>query len=301
MVAVGCLGFAGWYHYSNRRAAQLHEQLLSEMAAKEEAARESEEEEARRAAAESEVTLEEILAVEFTGEIEGKAPVIPKDVLTQAQEHPIDFDALHAYNPELYAWIRIPDTNIDYPVAQHAGEDQSFYLHHDLYGNAQFSGCIYSEAPSAKDFTDPVTVLYGHNMKNGSMFQNIHLFREESFFEEHPYVYIYTPEDTLIYRIYSVYAYDDRPIMSSFDFTKQKDLERYLEGTVNPRSMEANVRRDISVTADDHVLTLSTCITGDTASRLLLQAVLTYETDPEQEASELSSENDNTLTGGSNE
>ena len=295
MVAVGCLGFAAWYHYSNYRAAQLHEQLMSEMAANQ--ATETEMEESGEGdTASKPVTLEEVMAAEFTGEMEGEAPVIPDDVLTEVKEHPVDFDVLHSYNPELYAWIRVPGTNIDYPIAQHEGEEQDFYLHHDLYGNPQFAGCIYSEAPSAKDFTDPVTVLYGHNMKNGSMFQNLHLFREADYFEEHPYVYIYTPDDTLIYRIYSVYAFDDRPIMDSFDFTKKEDLERYIEGTTNPRSMDANVRRDIPVTVDDHVLTLSTCIYGDTSSRLLLQAVLTYETEQE-----LQTELNDLTTGGTHE
>ena len=281
VIALGCFGFAAWYHYSNYRAARIYEQTRSEM---EEAAKATEaatDKGAETETAVKSVTLEEILAAEFTGEIDGEAPKIPEDVLTEVREHPVDFDVLHSYNPELYAWIRVPGSNIDYPVAQHEGEDQGFYLHHDLYGTPQFAGCIYSEAPSAKDFSDPVTVLYGHNMKNGSMFQNLHRFRERDFFEAHPYVYIYTPEDTLVYRILSVYAYDSRDIMESFDFTDTEELERYLDSAANPRSMEANVRRELTVTKDDHILTLSTCITGDTGSRLLLQAVLTYETDPE--------------------
>ena len=271
VVAAGCLGFAAWYHYSNYKTAQNYDELLSEVSGGIETA------DAGEAETERVYTLAEIEAAEFTGEREGDAPVIPADVLTDAEEHPVDFEILQSYNPELYAWIRIPDTNIDYPVAQYAGTDQTFYLHHDLYGNAQFAGCIYSERPAAKDFSDPVTVLYGHNMKNGSMFQNLHLFRDEDFFQEHPYVYIYTPEETLIYRIYACYAYDDRRITEAFDFTKEEELTRYLESTTQPRAMEACVREDIKVSPQDHVLTLSTCIYGETGARLLLQAVLSYE------------------------
>ena len=263
LAAVGCLGFAGWYHYSNYKAAQKHEELISEV----EGEITQHPEEPRT------YTLEEIESAEFTGETEGEAPVIPSEVITDAENNPIDFTALQSYNPELYAWIRIPGTIIDYPIAQHAGDDQDYYLHRDMYGNPQFSGCIYSEEPSAKDFSDPVTVLYGHNMKNGSMFANLHLFENEEFFEEHPYLYIYTPEKTYVYRIYSVYAYDDRPITTTFDFEDEQILKDYLDGTMNPRAMQAHVREDIKVTTTDKVLTLSTCISGAPSNRLLLQAV----------------------------
>ena len=272
LVAVVLLGFSAWYHTSNYMAARNMEKIQSEVS-------ESKAPEDGQAGSDENrtYTLDEIEETEFTGETEGPAPVIPQDVLTEAEENPVDFDKLHSYNPELYAWIRIPGTVIDYPVAQHAGSDQQFYLHRDLYGNPQFAGCIYSEEPSAKDFSDPVTVLYGHNMKNGSMFQNLHLFTDEDFFEQHPYLYIYTPDETYVYRIYSVYNYDDRNIGTSFDFEDAEDLEEYLGSTMNPRVMNAHVRKDITVTPVDHVLTLSTCISGNTGSRLLLQAVLGYE------------------------
>lgn len=270
LVAIGCLGFAAWYHFSNFRAAQKHEELVSEVT-------QTEATPAPTPAEQQTYTLEEIESAEFTGEIEGEAPVIPTEVITDAEGNPIDFAALQAYNAELYAWIRIPGTIIDYPVAQHAGTDQSYYLHHDLYGTPQFAGCIYSEAPSAKDFSDPVTVLYGHNMKNGSMFQNLHLFEDEDFFAEHPYIYIYTPDETYVYRIYSVYTYDDRPLSTSFDFNDPADLEEYLDSTLHPREMTAHVRSDIAVTAADKVLTLSTCISGNPSARLLVQAVQSYE------------------------
>ena len=270
LVAIGCLGFAAWYHISNYRAAQKHEELVLEVT-------QTEATPAPTPAEQQTYTLEEIESAEFTGEIEGEAPVIPTEVITDAEGNPIDFAALQAYNSELYAWIRIPGTIIDYPVAQHAGTDQAYYLHHDLYGTPQFAGCIYSEAPSAKDFSDPVTVLYGHNMKNGSMFQNLHLFEDEDFFAEHPYIYIYTPDETYVYRIYSVYTYDDRPLSTSFDFNDSADLEEYLASTLHPREMTAHVRSDISVTAADKVLTLSTCISGNPSARLLVQAVQSYE------------------------
>lgn len=265
---IGCFGFAGWYHWSEWQAQKEYEALQAQMAA------EAEEKE-------QEYTLEEIQAAEFTGEIEAdvQAPEIPEGVLQEAEDSPVNFTQLKEINEELYAWIRIPGTQIDYPVAQHEGEDQTFYLHHDLYQDPRFSGCIYSENLNKKDFSDPVTVLYGHNMKNGTMFQNLHLFRNQEFFDEHEFIYVYTASSTYIYRIFAVYPYDDRHILNSFDFTDEQVLAEYLQDCQNPHSMEALIREDVEVTVQTPILTLSTCIGGRTEERLLVQAVLLYEKD----------------------
>lgn len=263
--AVGCLGFAGWYRWSEVQTQKEYEALQAQMAEQKEK--------------EQQYTLEEIQEAEFTGEIEVdvSAPEIPEGILQEAEDNPVDFARLKEINAELYAWIRIPGTQIDYPVAQHQGEDQSFYLHHDMYQNPRFSGCIYSENLNRQDFTDPVTVLYGHNMKNGSMFQNLHQFRKQEFFDEHQYIYVYTSEKTYIYQIFAVYPYDDRHILKSFDFSDEQVLADYLNECQNPHSMEALVRSDVELTTDTPILTLSTCIGGRTEERLLVQAVLLYE------------------------
>lgn len=223
-------------------------------------------------------TLEEIEAAEFTGVIDGPGPVIPEEVLSGAEEDPVDFARLREINPELYAWIRVPGTVIDYPVAQHEGDEQEYYLHHDLYGDPQFVGCVFSQVPNAKDFSDPVTVLYGHNMKNGSMFAELHSFLDPAAFEDGPrYVYIYTENATFIYEIYSAYPADNRNILLNYDFADEAVLEEYVDSTIHPRSMEAVVNDEVAVTAEDKILTLSTCIGGMPNQRLLVQAVLIYK------------------------
>ena len=267
---LGCLScacYVGWYYWSRYQTEREYEELRWEIA------RQTETEEETGHAP----TLEEIEGAEFTGIIDAPAPAIPDGVLTDASENPVNFTLLSQINPELYAWIRIPNTNIDYPVAQHRGEDQTFYLHHDMYGTPQFAGCIYSESANSTDFKDPVTVLYGHNMKNGSMFQNLFQYKDESFFLDNRYVYIYTPGMVRVYEIYSAYPYDDRNIMKSFDFAEQEELKKYIEESQHPRSMEAMMREGAEVTQESKILTLSTCIAGQTDARFLVQAVLIYE------------------------
>ena len=106
------------------------------------------------------------------------------------------------------------------------------------------------------------------------MFQNLHLFADSEFFEEHPYVYIYMPDRVLVYEIFAAYTYDDRHIMYSFDFTDPEVFEDYLNDIYEVRSMSKNLRDDVEVTADDNIITLATCVGGQPQSRYLVQAVL---------------------------
>lgn len=200
--------------------------------------------------------------------------VAPTGVIDDDYNGEINFKKLQEINPELYAWIRIPNTMIDYPIAQ-SSTDDSFYLEHNMYGEWAFAGCIYTEKCNSKDFSDPNTVLYGHNMLNGSMFRHLHNFRDEQFFADNRYIYIYTPTHTLTYEIFSAYEYDDRHIMNSFDFTDKEVFAEYLEYAKNPvNAMMANTRRDVNVTADDKIITLSTCLGDIDTSRYLVQGVL---------------------------
>lgn len=257
---VCCVVFVLWYLYQNHQSEKQYGEIQESFAAEEETQRETQ------------VTLEEIERAEFTGAQEGEAASLPDDIFLE-MENPIDFEKLEGINPDLYAWIRIPGTVIDYPIAQREGDD-GYYLTHDMYQEPRFAGCIFSEDCNSRDFTDSNTVLYGHNMKNQTMFQNLHLFSDSDFFQEHPYVYIYTPGHVLVYKIFAAYTYDDRHIMNSFDFSDKEVFETYLKDIFHTRTMDRNLREDISLSAEDRIITLATCIAGQTQSRYLVQAVL---------------------------
>jgi len=185
----------------------------------------------------------------------------------------VNFTELWKVNTDIYAWIKIPNTYVDYPVLQTDGDD-SFYLEHNYKKQYEFAGSIYSEKLNSKDFDDPNTLLYGHNMLNGTMFATLHYFRDPNFFAANPYIYIYLPDRTLTYEIFSAYEYDDRHILYSFDFSDEDVYAEYLEYATNPtESMMCN-RRDIEVTTDDKIITLSTCLGNIETSRYLVQGVL---------------------------
>lgn len=222
------------------------------------------------------VTLEETEQAEYTLR-EGDAPVALDGVTKESQE--IDFAQLQNTNPELIAWIRIPDTVIDYPVARHEGTDQSYYLHHNMYGETAFSGCIYMECVNAGDFSDYNTVLYGHNMKNGSMFAALHKYEDRTFLQQHPYIYIYLPGHCYRYEIFAAYTADDTNLNAAFNFQDAESYASYVKNLEQNRSMDAVWRDDVEVTADVKMITLSTCVGGQPGRRYLVQGIKTGDTE----------------------
>ena len=188
--------------------------------------------------------------------------------------NPINFKELTNLNPDLYAWIRIPGTSIDNPVAQSSNNDQNYYLHHNYLGNYEFAGTIYSQRHNTKYFLDRVTVLYGHNMLNGTMFADLHKFSDEDFFEENDVMYIYIDGHILTYKIFAAYEYDDRHILNSFEFHNDEVYTQYLNDCLNPRSSNSVVREGVELTKEDRILTLSTCTNYNSNKRFLVQGVL---------------------------
>ncbi|MBR1732103.1 MAG: class B sortase [Ruminococcus sp.] len=189
-------------------------------------------------------------------------------------DNPINFKKLQQLNPEIFGWLYIPDTNIDYPLLQ-SNERDDFYLHSDIYRNYKYAGSLYTEYCNSTDLDDRVTVIYGHNMIDGSMFANLHKFRDTAFFNKHKEFYIYTPSRKLTYQVVSAYEFDDRHIMNTYNFAQNEVFESYLDYIQNPHSVSSNVNQklDHKLTVKDKIVTLSTCLdSGD--GRYLLQGVL---------------------------
>ena len=188
-------------------------------------------------------------------------------------EIPIDFDALQARNPDVYAWIAIPGTAIDYPVLQ-SETDNTYYLTHTIDGAESPEGSIYTETYNSRDFEDPNTVIYGHDMANGSMIQNLLSYQDKSFFEANREVLVYTPDAIRHYRIFAAYVYDDRHLMQSFNFEDKEIYRQYLESVFSIREMGAYIDSAQTVTEKDKIITLSTCYGNQADRRYLVQAVL---------------------------
>ena len=200
-------------------------------------------------------------------------PAQPEDDRVQ---NPINFAELKEQNPEVYAWIYVPGTDVNLPVVQSTTDD-NFYLNHNIDGDYAVEGAIYSQSMNAADFSDPVTVLYGHNLVNGSMFSTLHYFENEDFFAQHDTMYIYTIGHILTYKVVSAYQYDDRHILNSFDFSDPSVVRTYFDYVMAPNSLVENVRQGVTLQTTDKIVQLSTCTdtVNHTDTRYLVTGVLT--------------------------
>lgn len=186
-------------------------------------------------------------------------------------ENPIDFAPLQQRNSEVYAWIVVPNTKINYPIVQN--EQTDFYLRRSLDKEYLFAGCIYTNKVNSKDFSDPVTVIYGHNMRDDTMFCMLHRFESKKFFDENKYFYIYTPDRKLTYEIVSALKYDNRRITTAYDFSDPEQIESYHYSILNPKFDLFN-SRNIELTLDTKLVTLSTCVANRPNYRYLVNGVL---------------------------
>lgn len=211
----------------------------------------------------------------------------PEEVMTEAPyptlselgipdpEKEVDFEALKSeVNEDIYAWIYIPGTKVDYPVLQ-SPDELDYYLDTNLDGSKGYPGCIYTQLMNEKDWTDKNTVIYGHNMRDGSMFANLHFYEDSDFFAEHPYVYIYAEDKLLAYQVFAAYEYNDRHILLFNDISTEEKYLQYLNGIFENEGLNDNFDTTLDLGAEDCIITLSTCIGSRPTRRWLVQAVLT--------------------------
>ena len=191
---------------------------------------------------------------------------------------PIDFNKLWEVNQDVYAWIDIPGTEIQYPILQHRYDD-IYYLDHTIDGVEGYPGSIYTRTDNHKDFLDFNTVIYGHNMEWGSMFGTLKDYRDPEYLNSHREIKIYTPEKELTYKVFAAAIYDDRLITAVYDDDDEYSRQQYLDSIYGSRDMESQVLDDIEVTTDDHIITLSTCIYGEPEHRYLVVAKLMDDPD----------------------
>lgn len=207
-----------------------------------------------------------------------QAKIVEKKDESQKKEVsiPIDFASLQKENPDVYAWIQIPGTAVDYPIVQRA-DDELYYLEHAWDGTASSGGAIFTQAYNSKDFTDYNTVIYGHEMGNGTMFNDLHQYMDESFWKDHDTVIIYTPEKKLTYQIFAAVVYDDRHLMKHFQFLAREDRQTFLDSLDDIRDLRSHIDDSVPVTTDSKLITLSTCLGTESHHRYLVEAVLTHE------------------------
>lgn len=191
----------------------------------------------------------------------------------------IDFASLQSQNPEIYAWLYVPGTGVNMPLVQHTGDSDEYYLSHDAYGRYSPLGAAFSQGVNSPSFTDPVTVVYGHDVK--SVFRNLHYFERSDFFRQHDRMYVYLPNGKLLtYTIVSAYRTDNSYILGKYDMNSEQGRRTYYREVTNPSDRQyRQVRKNVSLGVDDRILQLSTCMLNEVhgSHRYIVTGVLTSE------------------------
>ena len=204
-------------------------------------------------------------------------PVVDLESEPEVVDLPVDFEALRQINPDVYAWVTIPGTAINYPVLHRAG-DNGFYTNHSSDGSYYSGGSIYIEDYNTTDFTDPVTVMYGHNLRNGTMFAQLNDFADVAVFDQHPQIYVYTPEKLYIYDIFFAGPHSNEHLLICHDFAEREDFESFFTELKDSHSLSTQLRPDLfPAYGEDRVLVLSTCFRGNNRQRFLVQGRLLAE------------------------
>ena len=180
----------------------------------------------------------------------------------------VKLEELQQVNADIIGWIRFDNLEqLSYPVL-YSGDDEK-YLRTDIYGNQTIAGCIFMEGMNTPDFQDYHTILYGHNMKNGSMFGQLKQFKQPETIQKSKYIWILTPDEVCKYEIFSCYTAEVGSDTYTLIKGPGKGLVEYAE-KMQAKDTLWLTRREFDV--KDKVITLSTC-TGNEATRYVVQAV----------------------------
>ncbi|MNN15152.1 Sortase family protein [compost metagenome] len=179
----------------------------------------------------------------------------------------VDFGSLKKLNEDIIGWISFKDTEVNYPIVK--GADNSYYLNHTFNKTENDSGSIFMDFENDSSFKDKNTILYGHNMKNGSMFSILNKYMDKDFYESTQYFWLYTENEVFKCEIFSAYktsAHNGKSYIKKF--STDQEYEDFLKEIKNSSLYDTG----INVGKDDIVLTLSTCTNNDKDSRFVVSS-----------------------------
>ena len=183
------------------------------------------------------------------------------------EEYTIDFSKLKEQNNETVAWIKVNNTNIEYPVVKAKNND--FYLDHSFDKSRNLAGWIFADYRNKFDGTDKNIVIYGHNMKDNSMFGSLTWVINDDWYnnEDNKYITLITENETQVYEVFSVYQIEKEDYYIQTNFNTEKEFNTFAQAIKKRSKKEFNV----DVNKEDNILTLSTCANNN-KYRIVLHA-----------------------------
>lgn len=172
---------------------------------------------------------------------------------------------------DVCAWLEIPGSGLLLPVMQHA-QDVSFYLNHDSSGQENASGALYTEVTyNARDFSDPVTVIYGKRRNDGSMFGSLQEWYSGAF-DANSTIRLYLPDETREYTAFAAVPYSGIHLLYYHNFQNERIYRSFFEDVYSTRKIGVQLKNELKPEPGDGVIILSTSLKGDAAQRYLVMA-----------------------------
>lgn len=183
----------------------------------------------------------------------------------------VDFIGLRSINEQVVGWIYDEASVINYPIVQ--ADDNDYYLHRMFNGESNPSGAIFLDCRNQSDFSDSHCIVYGHHMKDGSMFAALSNYKSQEYYEEHPQMLLLTPDGNYVIEIFAGYVADVEDDAWVTGFALEEDYESWIAASIS----KSLISTGIVPTASDHILTLSTCSYEFQDARFVLLGVLRAE------------------------
>jgi len=227
--------------------------------------------------------LEEFVSIPATEETE-ETIVLEKNVNEQIKETSVteetisetepeiqwpsvDFEGLQALNPDVVGWIYIEGTNISYPIVQ--GKDNNYYLYRLLDKTQNPSGSIFLDADCNRDFSSRNNIIYGHNMKNGTMFYELMGYKEQEFYEEHKIGLLLTPEKRFVIEFFSGYVAPDPSDAWEMEFA-EGEFVKWADKIAGRSRFDAGIQPEET----DNIISMSTCTYEFEDARFVMYGIL---------------------------
>ena len=179
----------------------------------------------------------------------------------------VDFNSLKDKNKDIVAWIYSKDTEINYPIVQ--AKDNNYYLRRLIDGSYNIAGSLFIDYKNSNDFTDYNTIIYGHNMKNGTMFGTLTKYQKQEYYDEHKEMYLFTENKNYKIEIFAGYITSSDGEL--YDFQKKDTIREKLIETAIKKS---TFKSEIKPLKEDKIITLSTCSYDFEDARYVLLGIL---------------------------
>lgn len=189
-----------------------------------------------------------------TNEPNLKSPEVSQNGNTEpAKPIEVNFEELAQVNQDIVGWLYSENTVVNYPIVR--GNDNAYYINHLFDGKRSSSGTLFMDYRNDSDFSDENSIIYGHNMNDGSMFSALIGYKSQEYYDEHPVMYLLTPQYNYRIEIFSAYICASDAAAYTRQFASKTDYSKHLSRIIRKSNFESSVQ----VSANDRIATLSTC------------------------------------------